>query len=165
MSASVRTARRSARTIFPASSGASAAARSAVHPVSRSAAFGRDAPAPAGLFPQADSGMARSFGYRHDRKRLRARAVCGEGVYRQERDSDHRNLRDARLFQLFGVRDFSEKFGKGNAFFEIAGLTVEIDYFACNLKKILALVLAFALRVHHVCRCGVHGSGRHQGRE
>ena len=100
--------------------------RSAVHPVSRSAAFGRDAPAPAGLFPQADSGMARSFGYRHDRKRLRARAVCGEGVYRQERDSDHRNLRDARLFQLFGVRDFSEKFGKGNAFFEIAGLTVKL---------------------------------------
>ena len=88
--------------------------------------------------------MARSFGYRHDRKRLRARAVCGEGVYRQERDSDHRNLRDARLFQLFKVRDFSEKFGKDNDFFEIVGLTVKLIISPAISKKILALVLAFA---------------------
>ena len=42
------------------------------------------------------------------------------------------------------MRDFSEKSGKVNVFFRNCGFNREVDYFACNLKKILALVLAFA---------------------
>ena len=39
---------------------------------------------------------------------------------------------------------FSGKFGKDNVSPKKCGFNREIDYFACNLKKILALVLAFA---------------------
>ena len=51
---------------------------------------------------------------------------------------------DCKIIPSIQSARFSEKFGKDNVFLRNCGFNREIDYFACNLKKILALVLAFA---------------------
>ena len=49
-----------------------------------------------------------------------------------------------KIIPAFQSARFSEKIRKSQRFFLNCGFNREIDYFACNLKKILALVLAFA---------------------